>query len=731
MKWSAKLVSLLVVAILVGSAFAINLGNTLAAPNDIEIALECESGISAAYTLEKGQTKTLSVTSLNEAFSAMPDIATVEFTPGSGLDNIRTKGVKAGVTAIAYGNKNGRVSTVLYQVTDSSNISAYTIRDKGEVYFTKAGVTKGTPVAVTAGSQDSIEWRSTNIAVATVNASTGAITSHGKGVAIIIGSFVDKWGVARDIHLLASVGAVLSDSDLGRLIELIKEGEYILENHADKYTTDSLNDLEEAVNAGIDVVNTDRPTEEAIADAIKDLEDALSGLVEKTAVPPTLIGPDPDGNWYRPVGDPPNVYEVVDEDGTGSVPPKYVYNEDGLPAEKPEKNKPAHKYNGQYYIEYPENIWHRVKGDGTVDDSPALWGGPDGKPGGGDDERAVLFEDGNYWADMGQNVWREIDKDNPTGELGPLTGGGPDGDPSTDPVTEIYDNTANDGKYYVGPIGTEDGFEYFYGDPEDGNGTLDSTFDGIEKDDVKYYKDEDGNMTVTKPSVVTGVGDRELTKGQTGDSCGWIEVARYEGYSLIVREQFIDIYPNNPGMPNFQYSLFGPANNYSGSKLKEQIDGWFATAGAAPYKLPADARLRDFTVRNTALASIGQGPGPDSFGTGISKPVATKDRNGANVAFALSYGEAAKFFSNTYADVSGGATPSPAIAKSNFAKLKMVQGDRTTNSMWLRSPGTDSLKASALAWDGRVFQSYINSSYPEAALVYPALWVDSSIFDEE
>ncbi|MCL1895289.1 MAG: hypothetical protein FWG03_01935 [Clostridiales bacterium] len=730
-KWSAKLVSLLMAAVFVASAFVVNLGNTLAAPNDIDIQLECESGIIAAYTVEKGQTKTMSATSLNEAFSAMPDVATVSFTPGNGLDNIRTTGVKAGVTAVAYGNRNGKVSTILYQVTDNANISAYTIRDKGEVYFTKEGVTKETPVVVTAGSQDRIEWRSTNTAVATVAAGSGAITSQGKGAAIIIGSFIDKWGVARDIHLLVSVGAVLGDSDLGRLLELIKEGEFILSHDGDKYTADSLNDLEEAVNGGIDVVNTDRPTAGAIADAIKDLEDALSGLVEKPVTTPELIGPDDEGNWYRPVGDPPNVYEVVDEDGNGSVPPKYVYNEDGLPAQKPEKNKPAHKYNGQYYIEYPENIWHRVKGDGTVDDSPALWGGPDGKPGGGDDEKVYLFDDGNYWVDMGQNVWREVDKDNPTGELGPLTGGGPDGDPSTDPVTEIFDNTANDGKYYVGPVGTEDGFEYFYGDPEDGNGTLDSTIDGIEKDDVKYYRDEDGNMTVTKPIMVTVVDGRELTKDQTGDSYGWVEIARYGEYSLILRGQFINVNPNNLNVPEFQASLFGATGDYAKSGLRNQINSWFSGTGSAPQKLPADARLRDFTVKNTALGSIGAGPGPDGFGTGFSKPVATFDRNGENVAFVLSYGEAANFISTGYSDANGEVSPSPAIAQKNFGKLDMYHTyDWKCDSMWLRSPGAVSDRESTMAWDGRIYQRYVNGEHSEAALAYPALWVHSSIFDE-
>ena len=232
----------------------------------------------------------------------------------------------------------------------------------------------------------------------------------------------------------------------------------------------------------------------------------------------------PDNQWYRPVGRPPHVYEKVNEDGSSQQPPAYVYSPDGVPGN--DEDRPAYLDGGSFWVEDPSgsNIWKKVHDDnGTLIQDPAKWGGPDGKLGGGDDKTARKFGD-DYWVDMGQNVWRKVDKNNPTGPLGPLTGGGPDGDPSTSPVTPIYDNTANDGKYYVGPLGPDEGGNmYYYGDPIiGGNGALDSTASSREQDDVKYYKDANGNMTTAAPPATNvnvgltpatatyAVGDQEL-----------------------------------------------------------------------------------------------------------------------------------------------------------------------------------------------------------------------------
>ena len=654
-KRSAKLIALLLTAILIASAIAVNIGNTLAEPNanDIVVQLESESGIPEMRTIEKGQTGSLSAAGLFEAYSTDLDVATVGFTPGSSLGNIRITGVKAGVAYVYYGSKGGMVTALSYQITDSGNVSAYTIKDRGEVYFTTAGVTKDTPVTVTQGNINRIEWSSMNESVAKV-AQNGSITSQGIGMTIITGKFTDKWGKDRCFGLLVGVGI--------------------------------------SMNGGV-------------------------------------LGPDPDGNYYRPVGEPPNVYEVVDENGNSLEPEKYVYNEDGDPVGQYEKNRPANKEDGFYYVEDPKgsNIWHKVKGDGTLQDSPALWGGPDRKPGGGDDKEVTKFDDGSYWVHVAQNVWREVTA--PT-TLGPLTGGGPDMNPVTTPATKIYYHE-KDGKYYVGPLGPEDGYDYYYGDKAGGNGTLDSTNDSLFKDDVKYYKDSNGNMTTTKPITDgkgTGVEGRELTKDMTGDTSKWIEIARNGEYSLIMREEFINIFPNNQGNPSFQNIQFTGNNAYSGSVVQTQINKWFTGTGNPTTVLPADARLRSFTVKNTALNAIGGGPATDGYNTGFSKPIAEKDSKGEDTAFILSYGEAAQFISLTYSIDGGSSSPSPLYAQKNFPKLNMVEGTPAYDSMWLRSPGATNYTVSSLQFTGRVYQRLINGELGEAGLIYPALWVHQDIF---
>ena len=723
---AAKLVALVLTAIFAASGLAAGLGNTLAAPDEIVVDLTCESGVSAAYTMEAGQMKTQSSMNLFEAHSTNTDIAEVRYTKGSGLDNIRTTGVSAGVASVAFATKGGMLSYVTYQVTDSGNVSAYRIKDGGEVYFTKAGVTKNTPVNVTQGYISRISWRSMNENVATVT-KNGTIISQGIGATVIIGSFTDKWGVDRDLHLLAGVGVVLSESDLGRLLELIKEGEFVLKHDNDHYTTDSLDALEEAVAGGKNIIDSRDPSEQEILGAINDLENALNNLAKRPVRPDNILGPDIENNWYKPVGDPPNVYEVVDDEGKSKVPPEYVYNEDGDPVDSYEKNRPAYHRGGYYYVEDPKgsNLYKKVKGDGTLQDSPAIWGGPDGEFGTADDERATMFDDGTYWVHVAQNVWQQVEE--PT-VLGELTGGGPDENPAKNMARPVF---LHKYKYYIGPLGPEDD-QYYYGDKvSGGDGKLNSTEDVLHETDQKYYL-LDGNMTTEKPITDgkgAGVGDKELGTDLTGDTSKWLAIAKNGEYYLIIREEFINIYPGNAGNAAYQGSIFGAKNAYSGSMLQTQINKWFTGEANPPEVLPADARLRQFTVKNTAIAEVGGGPATNGYNTGFSKPITERDDIGYNIAFALSYGEAAQFLSYDYSGASGGMTESPQYAKDNFVKMAMIAGLPSYDSMWLRSPGSSAQSASVLTYTGRVFQRQINGGGGEAALVYPALWVHQDIFE--
>ena len=211
-----------------------------------------------------------------------------------------------------------------------------------------------------------------------------------------------------------------------------------------------------------------------------------------------------------------------------------------------------------------------------------------------------------------------------------------------------------------------------------------------------------------------------------GDTSDWVEIAQNGVYSLIVRQNFINIYEQeaNYGDVKWQKTFFGASNKYETSTLRNKINEWFrGTAPAAADNLPANAKLRNYTVQNTALYEIGLGPVPQGVNSGISKPIAQPDGNGYDVAFVLSYGEAANFVSKEYAwDAT--VEPSSDIAQSNFAKMSFAYDDMASGGLWLRSPGSQDNFASYLWKGGRAFQIDLRT----LNLVYPALWVHQDVF---
>ena len=210
-KKPAKITAVLLTAALVLTIVVTQIGNTYAAPTDIEVTLECESGIDPAYHVEVGQKQSFSTSNLWDAYSSDKKIATVGYTQGV-AGTISVTGVSAGVAAVAFGTKTGILSLLNYQITDSNNISAYNISGGGEIYFSGPGENRQNPVTIPTGSGQfsRISWKSMNSGVAYV-ASNGNITSTAKGVTTIVGSFTDKWGVKRQI--LISVGVESGDSD--------------------------------------------------------------------------------------------------------------------------------------------------------------------------------------------------------------------------------------------------------------------------------------------------------------------------------------------------------------------------------------------------------------------------------------------------------------------------------------------------------------------------------------
>ena len=243
---------------------------------------------------------------------------------------------------------------------------------------------------------------------------------------------------------------------------------------------------------------------------------------------------------------------------------------------------------------------------------------------------------------------------------------------------------------------------------------------------------------VQLPDGYEAVAGRILPAARAGDTSDWIEIARYNGNSLLVRSNYINIYPNgHTNDPKWQYTSYGTSNKYSDSMVRKYINNWFngTTFGTAE-KLPANARLRSFTVSSSALQKLGTNCYAASMTNGLSVPSTNMASSGNDVAFALSYSESANFMSWGYfrRDLYIASTKSSEIPTSNANKINlnnplMAKYTQELYGMWFRTPGDLSSTAGALAFggDGRAFQFQISGS-SEAGLVYPAVWVRSSAF---
>jgi len=219
-------------------------------------------------------------------------------------------------------------------------------------------------------------------------------------------------------------------------------------------------------------------------------------------------------------------------------------------------------------------------------------------------------------------------------------------------------------------------------------------------------------------SVPTAVFGRVLATNRSGDSSEWVEIARNGGYSLIVRKDPL------------QSSGFGSSAQYSNSTVRNIVNSWFNNS------LSSGARLRDFTVQNNALSAVGSWT---STSSGYSRPTTTSARTGNDVAFLLSFAEAAMFCSTQYAPSSTSYVLSSSEATSNFNKLPHISGPQPTNHWWLRSGGGLSDRACTVglggfnswgtsAMNGAVNQYQVSSNIIK---VRPALWVGSGIFENQ
>ena len=242
----------------------------------------------------------------------------------------------------------------------------------------------------------------------------------------------------------------------------------------------------------------------------------------------------------------------------------------------------------------------------------------------------------------------------------------------------------------------------------------------------------DENSNITDFEIGNG---RVIDGEELDDIANWVEIATYGNYSLILRTHYLNIYYGNApaGDPSYQFTPFSYASNaYSSSIVRQRLNNWFTgnnVTGNAD-ALPLGSVLRSHTVRHTALSDIGSGPVAAGLKNGFSTPTDVYDTNGLDVAFALSFGEAVNFVSKSYLLNVGEIQSSSLQAKNNFDQIVIPATSTEYSRMWLRSPGTNSDTVSSMLADGHVFQSHYDPKYSEYGLVYPALWVDTSLVDE-
>ncbi|MCL1914586.1 MAG: hypothetical protein FWG10_12115 [Eubacteriaceae bacterium] len=213
-----------------------------------------------------------------------------------------------------------------------------------------------------------------------------------------------------------------------------------------------------------------------------------------------------------------------------------------------------------------------------------------------------------------------------------------------------------------------------------------------------------GKLSATMSAYINQASDRirardlispavdTLLPAATGDTSNWIQIAELTddmNRALIIRSEPIDL------------------SGTTFANVQDAINNWY-TAFVSP-------ELRAAALSNNALREKGKYPATATDLSGFSLPRGTAGATGNNIAFALSYGEAADFCSLDYEYGNPANTQtSPALAQSAFG---LLTGAATSN-LWLRTPvGTG--EAGAID-SGTVTTDAITNTN----LVYPAMWID-------
>ena len=348
-------------------------------------------------------------------------------------------------------------------------------------------------------TNQNVTWSSNNTTAATVS-SAGVVTARATGTATITVTTADGGHTATCVVTVTAATVPVTGVTMSPTIAAITVGgtrqltaTIAPTNATNKNVTWSSNNTTVATVSASGVVTARAAGTATITVTTVDGSKTANCIVNITN--PIAIGPDGNGDYYKAVGTPPNVFEVVrDAQGTPNVPATYVYDPDGNPLNG--GTVPATKFGSDYYVEAPSTIFHKIDASGTYNPNSGIWGGADGKLGGGDDETTISSGDGNWYCHMSQNIYKVVIRASTSGPV--MVGGGEDLDPTTSPVTPVgYSSQL--GQYIIGPFYDDDGGQYYYSDPIGGNGRIESDATGPKGDDVIWYVGLDGLLTTVKP----------------------------------------------------------------------------------------------------------------------------------------------------------------------------------------------------------------------------------------
>ena len=233
------------------------------------------------------------------------------------------------------------------------------------------------------------------------------------------------------------------------------------------------------------------------------------------------------------------------------------------------------------------------------------------------------------------------------------------------------------------------------------------------------------SVSLQQPNVVNG---KILQSEKILDDSEWIEIARYEQYSLIIRVQPLfnrmEYFDNNK-----QYC------GYSDSHAQTIVNRWFEN-------LEEESVLKKYAVGNDANLNMGcfnklnetsfydvnksKRKDYEAMGTGFCLPTTETKKS----AFLLSFQEAEEY-------ISFDGNNKQTLPSINYHKLKNLVISKTgqyennfIGDNWLRTPGKYD---GTCSYFGEIFLTgSINcKDIKQKCFIRPCIWIDSNVFNKE